>query len=734
MNSHEISLPMPFLCSQALETIQNPSYNYEGKDFDSIIPLLTSIEFFRNNFKSPEKLHDFLQVARPQIIHEVYPYGSVLLKENEHADKLYIILSGDVQKLCQRPSHTLERELKKMRRSNLRIPVNCTRSESSRQGSKTAQVKRKSGGFLYDLRKVTSMKKLTIEPLFKVPARPEIKIFRAPERSETSQEDVKSEKKVITAKDVRKDFDLTHLNVPLNVVRRDSMVKFHRAGPKHFTDEPYIGTRLDLSAETINNSGCNNARLSVGTRLSINEEIVPACEDQTAEHVIFVKQISSRCPEIENRCLIEGVSRLNSTRTLTVGDCFGETFTNQQIKEKSIIAVSSQEAHFLTLTKDSYESISAKLDRIADEKLLGLARIFPSISHEDLKRFTQYFGRKVFKKGETIYKQGEPARELYFLHTGDIRLFKENTTTSAGIAPIRRQSSFRKIGVSTNSINSGGFFGEELILDQKSRQYTTFVNTHDAVVFFLTADSYSKIKENFADVFKILHRQTEEKHACKQDKIDEPFEKYQSKSHKSSSMVIQPERRKSITSSPKTSRHIGSWDELMTPKRRENAIDSDIKKTTGEASHASKSVARRSNKAFTDSSPALNKNMEIYMNKFSRKIGVTGVQSQLIINEAISLAREEERSNIFTKSPCKNGSIVFNVMRELDYVEEKKAKLPRISSCTSIGFSRKDSETPKSAALMLSKLSSSPGLATSRNFEQTKTPLFISSPMTLRLK
>ena len=705
--------------SKALQTIQNPLYDCESQDYNVIIPVIKSIDFFCNNLRPYGRLQDFIQEAKYHFKYEAHEFGTVLTNEDFKSDNLYIILEGTVRKLRQRSNQEIEQEAKEKNSDSFSIDTSMTDSQIMSPNRNTVRRRSSSRSSIEEVQKIMSSN------------RPVAKSTFNPERS--NQKTIENSQKIGSD---RMASSPLNIDVPSpTIVRRGSCdvqpvqenLKIHhtrmlsnplRAVPKLSKLEiPLInaertvtqGEILNFNSiyDLISNIEVKSCRASSRGLTKLKDEPVSANKIQSVDDTnSFIAELVSKNPDVEKKLLLRGVSRVISVKTLKAGDYFGETFSQHRFKENSTIVVSSKEACFLTITKKSYNEILAKLDQIADNKYQALATRLNHANDEDLHRFSQYFYQRMFKKGQTIYKQRESANELYILGSGRVKL------EASKIKPREEKTSKKTFTNLTREVIKGEIFGREFILYEKYRSDTASVESIDANVYILDSFSYDKATQNFPDLIKTLYNQSRE--AVESGSKD--YQESLRNKPKPMDQVNAISNSEIMSTTPLMIKPTKSWGEIRTSRNKESK---EILATNEKINEMIKANAET-----VKQHASTNDNIVIYRDNFSRKSLISFDMSKKIFDSQ-NINEEMLRS---TQSPVSDRKIThFTFTKGINSPAEGKSKLPKIPSNLN-SPKRKDSELSTSAAILISKLGSSPGFQLSKTFDQTKSPFSISSP------
>jgi CRP-like cAMP-binding protein len=91
---------------------------------------------------------------------------------------------------------------------------------------------------------------------------------------------------------------------------------------------------------------------------------------------------------------------------------------------------------------------------MAASPVLSEVSIFRGLSPEELDALTGLLQRRRYRKGETVFRQGEPGATLYIIESGEVKLML--------VSPHGKEVILAILG-------PGGFFGELALLDGESR-------------------------------------------------------------------------------------------------------------------------------------------------------------------------------------------------------------------------------------------------------------------------
>jgi CRP-like cAMP-binding protein len=255
-------------------------------------------------------------------------------------------------------------------------------------------------------------------------------------------------------------------------------------------------------------------------RLSTLEEESPVKSLPVFEDLM--KFIVNKKPDMKKRYYTEDILRADQVKTLKTGDYFGESFcVSNHPKSNYMYAVSSPEAHLLTLNKEDYNEIMRQLENKNYKKLEAFIKLFPTVEKEEIQRFSEYFSQKSFQADEVIYFQGASAQDLYIVQSGEVQLLRKPAESRD-----RAGSSF----VPITSVVKDQAFGEEVLLFMETRQESAIASVSNTSVFVLQASLIPDIEGEFEAIFTELRKGAEEKFQWRMKKAKELFEKNESNS------------------------------------------------------------------------------------------------------------------------------------------------------------------------------------------------------------
>ena len=107
---------------------------------------------------------------------------------------------------------------------------------------------------------------------------------------------------------------------------------------------------------------------------------------------------------------------------------FGETFVLNpfEFKNRFYNAVAMQDSYVLQLTKDDFERVLKTQEKQALHEKMTFIKTIPEFKAQGLTRNKlAYICQNMFPvtriKGAELYKEGEPAKYLYFVKKGQVK-------------------------------------------------------------------------------------------------------------------------------------------------------------------------------------------------------------------------------------------------------------------------------------------------------------------------
>jgi len=536
-----------YLLEDALHILEKQVTNPESKDFKKVTHLLKRCEVFRNLFPAQAMLDDFVQLAKYYVGYEVHDYGSVLLKEKEYADKFCLILRGSVEKFRQKGYGEIENEVKEDRRRksimcdgtslpHFSIPSitinNCKSHRPSKFLESTLPIQLKKlhepeglslpleglgeekSGLSLKLESFADEKPINETKMVTSPLKLLHLRMQAEEPSSTNEciEEDKSEESPESPEE--DDFQIPVKRCVTNNVNSPPLFSnFSQMIEKFSRQASYPKETILLKG------GAGDETPLMGSQVNNDEEEL-------------IRFVCEKKPEIKKTYFMGDVLRATKIKSYQAGEYFGESFCRPNFpKSNSMLAVSSEKVHLLTLHREDYNNIMAELERRANDKVEVFWSIFPLVDKKSVREFSQQFSQKSYHVDELIYSQDDPSQDIYLLLSGEVKLYRESElpTSQEEMSPSRRMASLpthntRGGDIPMATVIKNQFFGEELLLEKDYRQTTAIAKSPNTVTYYLDACVYERIKEQFAGFFEVLKGHAQEKFTWRQQMVSEKAE------------------------------------------------------------------------------------------------------------------------------------------------------------------------------------------------------------------
>jgi len=666
------------LLEDVTNTLQGLGSEQGELDPETLATILRNTQFFHRNLEAPANLHDFVHLAKDQLSYEVYPYGSVLMKEGDYADRLCLILKGSSQKLQQRPYEELEREIRKRNPKAFKEDaiIHFKSKESSllknnpRYLQHTVATKKKTHFTKANNLVVTLNKISSNEANERLVDGKGAKTLNNLEHSggenmnDRSLNDQEWEDQINQTLENEEE-----LPVPTKSMVFARLKQLHRSNTKKIV----VPDSVNFDSGSLEDLGLEEDSGEKSPKKKKSEDDKTLTEDD----VMMIRYLAAENPEMKQRLFVGNIPRVEKGRGYKVGECFGENFfKDNRPKETSIMVVTSEELHLLTLSREAYQEIMAKIILNAKEKADFFIEVFPSFDSETVVKFSYYFSEKQFKKNESIYHQDNLAQELYLLKNGDVRLTKEIDLGSEGHPININARRGEKTHLPVASIIRQQFFGEELLLKEGRRLYTAMAISSGSTAYFISLKEYNKIKNGFSELLKVLKQQTKERFGWRQQRVMDLLEQRLQKNNAKKQGMQLPGFEKANNNGEdivgfqgvhKSPRGLD-----LTRMLKNNSDGADETMNSGREGYQLINKARSAKHEEQGS-----KHLELYKAKYSRK---TKLVEKALLEEGQIKKRGEETFLLATVPQGDSGPINYNIRKELASVKHHKLKLPLIKS------------------------------------------------------
>ena len=610
---------------KAFNIVQKPLSECLEEELDQLMSIIHDTRFFQANLDSRLNFIDFVNIAKNYINYEKHPYGTILIRETDHADKFSVIIKGTAVSFKNRSMEEIEREAtikhKNIFRGSKLLPqdtfnedlllnrmisgsINVEKSPKARRHAKqkmSAKIESPEASHFISQESIIrsgSKGKSTLEmnndrsnsPFnFSIIKAEESVVLRA--QQSIVQPSKLSIKKCINGKiPPKRERKKSHSNLfKLSFLKNED----DEEDEDTFEKEDSIQKEFDP----------NHQRM-----MSIEEE-----NNQGKDYKLF-QYVTERSPQYVTKYFASDICKLRRVKVFSPGDYFGQSFLPTN-KSKQNLILASEEVHLLTISRDDYSSIMSKLHEKVRERVNYFISALGSINEDSAKSFAYYFREEMFQKGEKIYKEGDFTDKIYLVKTGCIRLTKK-------IDSMIKDKSFNqpnspKYEVPMTSVVDGQFFGEELFLKKSVRDYTAISNTLNTRVYSLDAWLYHKIKGGFADLLNVLKVQAKDKLLWRSKRLEEVV-RSPVLGPDSPSILFENRSNKSKGTLEKNNvkiRQVGSMTELKEFKRS----DTNKEAFLAEESAVSDKKIGTKEKDDGESQDQVSKNLEMYKKKFYRK-------------------------------------------------------------------------------------------------------------------
>ena len=537
----------------------------EADNFQHISNIIRTSDFFKRIFPQSAELGQFADLAKHHFIYEIQECGKILSKDKEIAQQFSVLLKGNVQKLQKRPQSEVDHEIsmnqvlhhtKSVKDLNLlsKPPMHSLSIELTMN----SQFKHRSTW-------VTSNEdstKSTVLPsgelvggpvlnskisndcwdspiMRKNSGRPETvtSIFDLDSRKTPTLGDKDSSPKQQTSPSITFVRSQTKiLTCPIKILPMDSKKNEERQERRR-TKSTHQST-LNSPKTMKDLKQCEQAELEDFEEREEEEmeDLTGSSYEMMKSHPAFMRFLAAKNPDFKARILKKNVCLLSHYKTFSTGDYIGENCCREEpAREGCVTVVSSEKVHLLTITREAYKSVLEAMARIGKERLLFFKNIFGRFDDELIEELANYFGQKVFQKGEVIYREGDTSTEFFIVKSGEIKLSKESSSaSSAGLSPLANFNKSRKrISFPVAYIITNQFFGEEFLRRNQTRQYTATVSLTDTSVYYLDLRSYRHTREMFKGFFDSIKEQAQERSEWRQERVQQL-----SKHHKTNSAVF----------------------------------------------------------------------------------------------------------------------------------------------------------------------------------------------------
>jgi len=514
MKRFEVSSNKMFdsLATIGLRIVKNPLEAWKGAETKLLAEIIKASGFFQHNLDSQVNLQDFLELIQEYIRYEKHPYGTILIDTDSPVEKLYVILKGKARKFTPKPIEEIEDEFYRM---NTNKKISQFRKESifSRKSSfnqdETKSTKKETKS------RQLSKGKLTID-LSKAKGDG----FSSGESSprgitKLNGQISKFNKSLIIDAKLKQEARRTSLHVPK---------KSHTSAIKDS-----IGFRPNSSKFSKKKIGVHDSQSDLDTESNVDEELqeqntIQYKEKARKEDSELFKHIVGDSQERFNKYLLGGLPKFKRVCELKPGNYFGEAFLDFERTDEEMV-ISTEEIHLLTISRQDYEIVLKELLSRVNDKVNFFCKLFPQVNPQISTGFCYYFKEENYKKGQTIFHQGDPADTFFIVRSGEIKLTKtvaqqrllqkNQMLCNYAFSP---KSTFHKV-LQIANLCEGELFGEEYLIKECNRVYEATATT-DSVCYSIENSIYNSIRPYVYHIAKTLKSKAQEKRIWRKERVE----------------------------------------------------------------------------------------------------------------------------------------------------------------------------------------------------------------------
>lgn len=129
--------------------------------------------------------------------------------------------------------------------------------------------------------------------------------------------------------------------------------------------------------------------------------------------------------------------------------------------------------------KKSYSNKELQLFRF-----LNKIKLFERLTYDELALFTPFMFKRTFMQNEVVFFRNDPSQALYLIKSGSISL------------NIDMQDKFEVLAI----LNKGQAFGDNALLDNTRRIYTSLVITEKAEIYVIPQVNLLEVFENHSNI------------------------------------------------------------------------------------------------------------------------------------------------------------------------------------------------------------------------------------------
>lgn len=214
--------------------------------------------------------------------------------------------------------------------------------------------------------------------------------------------------------------------------------------------------------------------------------------DQGTKFFIIIKgKVSIQIPTLNNDA---GTYELVEALQLGDGAAFGELALEDTGKTRAASIQCLEDSHFAVIEKSDFKRILFKM--IQDKRMelvnfLNSLPMFKSWTKGSLTKLSYFFKEKQFVRNQVVYKEGEPAEEVYVVKEGEFKFNKK-----IQVQPIQKFKTRSKLSSITKQnpvhlndvciLGKGEIFGEDEVIEDKKRNFSCVCHSISAALFVIS--------------------------------------------------------------------------------------------------------------------------------------------------------------------------------------------------------------------------------------------------------
>ncbi|CAG9320727.1 unnamed protein product [Blepharisma stoltei] len=204
------------------------------------------------------------------------------------------------------------------------------------------------------------------------------------------------------------------------------------------------------------------------------------------------------------RALMLGVPRACSVKCIT--NC-----------SLGVLEISDYKKILESFMEEKYSSLIAMLRELP---------MFKNRSSHYLQRLTYHFKPRKFQKKQCVYKEGDPANEVFLIQQGEFNLSKKLKISLQSSKAFPKTSNLKNKQISRDApivlLGKGCMFGEEEILSELDNRSTScFCASDEGFVLAISKENFQKNILKSEEAAEFLKKRTENKLASRQATIDQ---------------------------------------------------------------------------------------------------------------------------------------------------------------------------------------------------------------------